>query len=158
MWRNSLKGEVALDASDEMALTIPALICDDLSLSQGTAEEIEDLAVLLGKRNYVVVEGIATDAQKKHTEDWRKAYKSFLDQWVAYRQWLGRGGRSNLTKAEKALTRCIGLLRKWPEVATRTRANVTDLELLLDEIKRAKRGGNGGRGRGGSGGGGGLAK
>ena len=159
MWQNNLRGEVPLDPSDEMGLTLPALYCDDFSLSNGTAAEIEDLAVLLGERNYVLVEGIAIDVQKRHTLGWRKAYKDFLEQIQMYRQWLGRGGMSNLTKAEKSLVRAIGLLRRWPEVGIRTRATVTDLELRLDEIKRMKkRGGKGGRGGSGGGGGGGLAR
>ena len=59
MWRNDGKGEVVIDDSDEMATVIPAWRCDDLCLTKGTAETLDDLAVLLGERQYELIEGIA---------------------------------------------------------------------------------------------------
>ncbi|MEE2907837.1 MAG: hypothetical protein VX527_08385 [Planctomycetota bacterium] len=160
VWRNDLKGDFIIDPSDEAAFIIPAYVCDDVCLSDGIAETMDDLTVLLGERNYRILEGPADEIIVEHHEGWTKAWDRALDAWKDYKKWLGRvSGPSrlaNIGKAEKALKLLIGLTRKWPEVTTRSQGffNQTDLEILLEELDRMRRSGRDGRGSGGSGGGG----
>lgn len=163
VWRNDLRGDVSIDSSDEITFTIPAHICDDVCLSDGIAETMDDLTILLGERNYRILEGPADEIIVEHHEGWTRAWGKAKDSWKDYKKWLGRASGpsrlANIGKAEKALKRLRGLTLKWPEIGTLSggRFNKTDIEILLEELDRMRRGGRGGSGSQG-GGGGGLAR
>ena len=75
---------------------------------------------------------------------------------------MGRGTLSDLQKAKTALSRIIGMVRSNQSVAMRIRtltgADLTQLEIMLENLKSQIRqmsrggGGGGGGGRGGGGG------
>ncbi len=157
IWSNSLRGEVIIDQSDETTALIPAYICDNTCLTNGTAETLEDLAILLGERNFVVVEGKSGDIFIKHSEGWREAWKRAVQYYRDYQKWIGRLGsknrKSNLNKAESALKRLRALSLKWPEVVLRSRGafGKTRLDLMLLELEDMRKGAPGRPGGGGGG-------
>jgi hypothetical protein len=157
IWSNSLRGEVIIDQSDETTALIPAYICDNTCLTNGTAETLEDLAILLGERNFVVVEGKSGDIFIKHSEGWREAWKRAVQYYRDYQKWIGRLGsknrKSNLNKAESALKRLRALSLKWPEVVIRSRGafGKTRLDLMLLELEDMRKGAPGRPGGGGGG-------
>ena len=158
IWSNTLRGEVSIDDSDEVTVLLPAYICDDVCLSHGTAETLEDLAVLLGERNFVVVEGQSNSIFTKHNEGWRDAWARAVKYYMDYRKWMGRlnsrNRKSNLNKAESALKRVRALAIKWPELAIRSRGTFskTNLDLMLLELEDIRKGASGRSGGGGGGG------
>ena len=163
-WRATTNGDKVIDSSDKAAAMLEAWQCEDFCLSDGTAETLEDLAVLLGERQYQLVEGVATEIVQKHHDDWRAAYAKAVKAGMDYQMWMGRvngaNAMGNLRKAESALRRLLSLVKKWPEVQAKLGVTVVQLEIQLERLKEQRknggRGGGGGTGGRGGGGGGGL--
>lgn len=161
-WRATTNGDKIIDPSDKAAAMLEAWQCEDFCLSDGTAETLDDLAVLLGERQYQVVEGIAAELVQKHHEDWRAAWEKAMKAYSDFQMWMGRvngpNAMGNLRKAESSLRRLLVLVKKWPEVQAKMRITPVQLEILLERLKEQRknggRGGGGNSGRGGGGGGG----
>ncbi|MBG84870.1 MAG: hypothetical protein CMJ40_10045 [Phycisphaerae bacterium] len=154
---NHEKYDTVLDDNDEQESRLSARICDDFCISDGTADSIEDLMVLLGERQFVLVEGKASEIVNEHHEGWRAAFARAKEKWKQYQKWLGRAQgrnfRSSIGKAEKALKSVRALVVKYPEVARRTGLSRDRIDILLLEIEEMKRSGRGRPGGGGGGGG-----
>jgi hypothetical protein len=147
-----------------LGLEFSARPCEEFLISDGTAETLQDLAMLMGYREYKVEETEALLDVAEYREKWRamlqRAYKAFED----YRKYMDRGTLSDLQKAKTALSRIIGMVRSNQSVAMRiktlTGADLIDLEIMLENLKSQIRqmsrggggGGAGGAGRGGGGG------
>jgi len=145
-----------------MGLEFEARPSEELLISDGTAETLEELAMLMGYREYKVEETEALLEVVEYREEWRamlqRAYEAFQD----YQKYIERGTLSDLQKAKTSLTRVIGLVRKDNSVAMRMatlfRVDLTTLEALLMQLKSQIRqmaqggAGGGGAGRGGGGG------
>jgi len=155
-WRATTNGDKVIDASDKAAAALEAWECEDYCLSDGTAETLDDLAVLLGERQYQLVEGVASEVVETHRTEWRAAWDKAQKAMDDFRMWMGRvNGRdwmANLRKAENSLRRLLSLVKKWPEVQARMRLDPVQLEIMLERLKEQRK--NGGRGGGGNFGGG----
>ncbi|MDG2093668.1 MAG: hypothetical protein P8J89_00150 [Phycisphaerales bacterium] len=158
MMANHKEYETVLDANDEMECRLTAEMCDDLCISDGTAESIEDLMVLLGERQFMLVEGKAGQIVADHYEGWRDAYARAIDAYQSYQKWMkrasGKNFRSSLSKAEKALKSLRSNVMRYPEVSRRMGGLTTDrIDIMLRELEKMKRSGKGRPGGGGGGGG-----
>lgn len=147
-----------LDGSDKIACQLSARNCDDFCISDGTAETLEDLMVLLGERQFVVVEGKASEIVEDHHEGWRAAYARAIDSYMQYQKWIKRAKGDNfkacIGKAEKALKMLRGSILRYPEVGRRMGGLTTDrIDIMLKELEKMKRTGKGSPGGGGGGGG-----
>lgn len=145
-------------------LEFDASVCEDLLISDGTAESLEDLALLLDERQYQVMETKVLQDVADYKEDWRERWDRCLQSFKDYMKYMERAGGDyaleNLQKARKALARVIGAVRTNESVAVRfqsmTRLDLIQLEIMMEELKsqirQMTRGGRGGGGRGGAGG------
>ena len=148
-------------------LEFDASVCEDLLISDGTAETLEDLALLLDERQYVVMETKVLQDVAEYKEDWRARWDRCLESFREYYKYMQRAGGGyalqNLQKAKKALTRVIGSVRTNESVAVRFKSmtgmdlialdgQMKRLEAQIRQMARGGRGGGGG-GRGGAGGG-----
>ncbi len=147
-------------------LEFDASVCEDLLISDGTAETLEDLALLLDERQYEVMETEVLQDVAEYKEDWRARWDRCLDAFREYYKYMERAGGGyalqNLQKAKKALARVIGSVRTNESVAVRFKSMTGQDLIALDgmmkrleaQIRQLARGGRGGGGGGGRGGGG----
>ncbi len=167
IWRNDLDGEVVVNNSRNNVAWFRAKTAEDFGISKGTVETLDDLALLLGYREYRVMEGDGRNTIVRYKQNWRRefdqAWKRFLDynqhmRWVNGDQalmWLGR--------AKSDLEYIVSAMRRFPAVELRLRfRGLPDrlsiemrIEQLGQQIAAMRRGGRGGRGGGGGGAGGG---
>ncbi|MCH2148606.1 MAG: hypothetical protein MK095_04160, partial [Phycisphaerales bacterium] len=139
---------------------------EDMLISDGTADTLDDLALLLDLREYDVLESDSIDDVASYREEWREQFLSAEKSMKEYIQYMQRGTMADLQKAKKALARVISRVRSNKSVATRIqslyRMDRIELEIAMErlesQIRQQGRGGGrggGGRGGGGRGGGGG---
>jgi len=184
VWYNSFEGDLPIFASDtgyqeeirnwisgggriDHGLEFSSRICEDFLISDGTAETIEDLALLMDERQYQVVETKVLEEAAEYKEDWRERFDRTLNSFKDFRKYMGRAEGDypleNLQKAKKELARVIGGVRVNESVAIRfksmTGLDQIQLEIIMEQLKSQIRqltrggGGGGGGGRGGVGGG-----
>jgi hypothetical protein len=159
-WRSDLFGEEVVDASDERVAGFRSKEAEDLCISDGTAETLDDLALLLGFREYSVIDEHPDKIFEGYRTDWRGTFDRALKLWKDYQQYLQWG---ELNKAKRSLEGVLQAIKKYPAVATRIRdeLGLTELyvEIMLERLEEQMKQGGGGRGggggRSGAGGGGG---
>jgi hypothetical protein len=149
-------------------LEMSAEPCEDFLISDGTAANLNDLALLLDVREYRRLETDELIEIAAYKDLWRGKLDRALESIKDYSKYLGRGTIADLQKARRALARLMGLVRTDESVAIRIKSE-TGLDLvqmeimmeqLLSRIRQMGRGGGGGGGggvgggRGGGGGGG----
>ena len=128
-------------------------------ISDGTADTLDDLALLLNLREYEVAESSSIDEVVAYRDKWREALISAQDAFMDYRKYMQRGTLADLQKAKKALSRLMARVRNDKSVATRIqslfRVDLVQLEIMMErlksQIRQQARGGGGGGGRGGGG-------
>lgn len=138
-----------------------ASVCEDLLISEGTAETLEDLALLLNERQYQVMETKELSDVAEYKDEWRGKFDRALQAMKDYQKYMQRaeGGNalSNLQKAKKELSRVLAAVRTNESVAVRirsmTRLDELQIEIMLEDlqaqIRQITRGGRGGGNRGG---------
>ena len=170
VWSLNDLGEFVIDNDDEKTLTLRAKAAEDLLISDGTVESLDDLTFLLGYREYRELDG-AVSIVENYVKKWRATYDKTEELWADYHQhrgWAsGRDSRKYLSRAKRDLEQIIRAMARYKAVETRwqTDQGVTKLSLEIEVEKlreelRALRGsrssGGGTTGGGfGSGGGGG---
>ena len=170
VWSLNDLGEFVIDNDDEKTLTLRAKAAEDLLISDGTVESLDDLTFLLGYREYRELDG-AVSIVEDYVKKWRATYDKTEELWADYHQhrgWAsGRDSRKYLSRAKRDLEQIIRAMARYKAVETRwqTDQGVTKLSLEIEVEKlreelRALRGsrssGGGTTGGGfGSGGGGG---
>ena len=183
IWYNSYQGDLPIQASEfgyqaeirnfiggggqiDHGLEFSSRICEDFLISDGTAETLEDLALLLDERQYQVLETKAIQESAEYKEDWRERFERTRKAFMDFRKYMGRAdgdyALENLQKAKKELARVIAGVRTNESVAVRFksmfRLDQIQLEIEMEKIKstirQMTRGGGGGGGGGARGGGG----
>ncbi len=154
-WLPDTTGVWIVDGSNEGVVNFEATIAEDTLLSDGTADTLDDLMFLLGYREYSQVES-GPKLAKQYVTDWRKA----LERCEELRGDIEdiEPTVSSLTKAKSSLEKILAAMKQYPAVATRLRTKQSDIEIMIDNVKkdiqRVKDAEKGNRGGGGSGGGG----
>ena len=163
-WSTDQSGHVIVDDDDEATVGFSAKAAEDLRISDGTAETLDDLALLLGIREYRIIDGKGDDIFEAHQENWFRVFKAAeqeLQDWQKYRGWAsGEDTVKYLGRAKTSLEKILAAMNRYKSVETRLGMGgvsrfwvETQIELLKEQIRAARQ--NAGFGGGGIGGGGG---
>ena len=170
VWALNDLGEFVIDNDDQQTLSLRAKAAEDLLISDGTAETLDDLTFLLGYREYRMDEGGGTDLVDKYVDNWRKAYDKTKELWADYNQhiqWASGGETLKwIGRAKRDLVQIIRAMERYKAVEIRWRTDMGKdkfaLEIEVEQMKERirslkgrRRGGGGGGARGGGGYGGG---
>jgi len=172
-WREDAKGHWVVDGRDDATAGFTAESAEELGLSKGSADSLDELMFVLGIREFDRVPEDGETLHKKYVDDWRKAYeqcgKLIEESNVAQEDAQSSNPKGNLNKAKSALTRVLGLMKKYPPLEVRLQrdgvsrlAVETELLNLNEQIRALSQsqqdqgatGGGGSRGNRGFGGGG----
>ena len=170
VWSLNKLGEFIIDSDDERTANFRAEAAENLLISDGTADTLDDLALLLGFREYRVVDEQGKKVVDGYRKKWRAAYSDVVNWWSDYSQYMGWATGEDtlryLSKAKRTIERIIKAMDRYPTVAARWRqeygTSKLQLELLVEQLKqqirdmRQQRGGGGGAGGGGRRGAGGM--
>ena len=170
VWSLNDLGEFVIDNDDERTLKLRAKAAEDLLISAGTIESLDDLAFLLGYREYREIDGKGSALVVSYVEKWRAQFKKTKVLWGDYEQHLSWASGDEtmrwLGKAKRDLEQIIKAMNRYKAVETRWRTDIgqtklgleIEVEKLREKIRalKSKRGGSyrGGGGGGGFGGGG----
>lgn len=165
-WLLDDTGEYVVDNSDKRTVNFTAKSAADFSISKGTAETLDDLALIMGIREYRVERDRGQEIYDDYKEDWRRAYDQCVEWWEEsnkFMNWatgadalmyLGRV-KSNYERIQAAMNRYGAVeLRLQMEYGISKLGLQLQIELLRERIRGLRGGGGGGIGGGGSGGGG----
>ena len=167
VWALNTLGEFVVDNDDEKTLALRAKTAEDLLISQGTVDSLDDLAFLMGYREYRKSEGKGADLVDKYVNQWRKVYDQSKETWADYLQhqrWAtGAETRKWLGKSKRDLEQIIKAMERYKAVEIRWKLDYGQSKLSLDieveklreqirALKKNRRGGYGGGGGFGSGG------
>ena len=167
VWTLNITGEFIIDSDDESTANFRAEAAENLLISDGTAETLDDLALLLGFREYRVIDEEGKKVVDGYRKNWRAAYSNAVGWWEDYGQYMGWATGEDtlqyLGKAKRMIESIIKAMDRYPPVELKWQremgSNKFQLEMLLEQLKQQirelRRGGNGG-GRGRRGGGGGF--
>ncbi|MEE9130945.1 MAG: hypothetical protein V3T84_13075 [Phycisphaerales bacterium] len=162
VWSLDEDGEFVIDNDDEHTANFRADAAENLLISDGTADTLDDLALLLGFREYRVVDAHAKKIVDGYREDWRAAYSNAVSSWKDYQQYMGWANGEDamqyLSKAKRAVERIIRAMDRYPPIELRWKQEMGStkfqLEMLVEQLTqriRALRQQRGTRGRGGGG-------
>jgi hypothetical protein len=168
-WVGDTSGTWVVDSSEERAVRFEAPVAEEILLSDGTADTLDDLVFLLGYREYTKVD-TGEKLAKQYTDDWRKGMKNVLE-WMEEASQTdddiaGLGRRKSFYEKVLAALKAFPVIEKRREIAGNG-INRQAIEGAIDDIKKdiqrqrdaEKQGRQGGGGGGGGGrglGGGGM--
>jgi hypothetical protein len=139
-WREDTKGHWVVDGRDDSTAGFSAESAEELGLSKGSAESLDELMFVLGIREFDRVPDDGETLHKKYVEDWRKAYdqcgKLIEESNTAQEDAQNANPKGNLNKAKSALTRVVGLMKKYPPVSVKLQSEGTTLLAVETEILR----------------------
>jgi hypothetical protein len=172
IWSLSDDGQYVVDSSDKHTAYFTAKTAEDFCISDGTAETIDDLALLLGFREFRLIESQQKELDS-YVEAWRRVYKETQVSMKDYAQYMGWAGGDEtakwLGKAKGELESIVRAMDRYPAIEVRWQRDyglpklyfITTIERLREQLAALKRrgprtGGGGDGGRTGAGGGGGF--
>jgi hypothetical protein len=163
IWSLDTKGEYIVDSSDEHTTNFRAKHAEDLCISDGTAENLDDLALLLGIREYRKLDSESVRIFDKYVEDWRRAFENCRTWYLEYDQFRGWATGEDTLKylgqAKNRLEKILAAMDRYAAVETRVASDYgfqrfqleTEIELIKERIRALRqanrRGGGGGGGR-----------
>ena len=163
-WINDTSGSWVVDSSADLPLNLSASVAEDILLSDGSADTLDDLMFLLGYREYTAIDS-GEKLGKQFTEDWRKAMKNIFT-------WMEEAAETEdsvqgLGKRKSLYEKVVAAFKAYPFIEGRRECqqqgiNRQAIEGAIDDIKKElqrlreaeKENGGAGGGGGGSGGGG----
>jgi uncharacterized membrane protein YgcG len=160
-WSLDVEGEYVVDSSDQYTVNFTARDAENLCICDGIADNLDDLALLLGYREYRLVDGAAEEIVDGYVQDWRRALENCKDWWDEYTKQMGWG---NPVQAKHAVERILASIRRYKAVETRLAMElgltefgletiIEQLEIQIRNMRQGQgRGGGGGRSGGGGGG------
>jgi len=164
-WTLDANGEYLVDGSEDFTVAFRAKSAEDFGISKGTAETLDDLALLLGVREYVVLDSQAQAHFDKYKEDWRRVLDQCQTLWNDHTQFLGWATGEDtvryLGRAKDCLEKIVAAIDRYEAVEVRLARNhgisKTYLTIMIEQMNeqlRAARGGGRNAGAGAAGGGG----
>jgi hypothetical protein len=164
-WSLDKDGEYLVDDNEKRTVDFVAKTAEDLCISQGTAEDLDDLALLLGYREYRVIDGRQNDLTLGYVEDWRRAFakcRKNLQDYQKHMEWAsGNDAVKYLGKAKSNLEDVLQAMNTYKAIEIRIGTDfgldkvtiTTWIEQLKEQLRALQRRGNGGGGAGTGGGG-----
>ncbi len=165
-WFMSDEGETVIDNSKEAVVSFNNKTAEEFEISQGTAETLEDLAFLLGYREFKVIQGLEDSPALKYKEDWRRLYDRCVEWFGDYQtamkrangddaaKWLGVG-KNRLEDILSAMERFKAIENRMAPMGISKAAIQSMIDDIKERILEIKKMEKGSRNRGGSGSGGG---
>ena len=160
-WINDTSGSWVVDSSADLPLNLSASVAEDILLSDGSADTLDDLMFLLGYREYTAIDS-GEKLGQQFTEDWRKAMKNIFT-------WMEEAAETEdsvqgLGKRKSLYEKVVAAFKAYPFIEARRECqqqgiNRPAIEGAIDDIKkelqrlREAEKENGGSGGGGGGGG-----
>ncbi|MEY2715595.1 MAG: hypothetical protein RIT24_1938 [Planctomycetota bacterium] len=160
-WMGDTSGSWVVDSSADLPLNLSAAVAEDILLSDGSADTLDDLMFLLGYREYTAIDS-GEKLGKQFTEDWRKAMKNIFT-------WMEEAAETEdsvqgLGKRKSLYEKVVAAFKAYPFIEARRECqqqgiNRPAIEGAIDDIKkelqrlREAEKENGGSGGGGGGGG-----
>jgi hypothetical protein len=120
-WHPDTTGQIVVDGDEARVANFDARLAEDLGLSRGTADSIEDLMFQLGYREWdasLTKEQDGTKLVGDYIKGWRSAWEDSLKAWGEYEQNAG-GDPKGLARAIKALERVKSAMARYPAVEMR---------------------------------------
>jgi hypothetical protein len=169
VWSLDTDGDYVVDNNAQTTTEFRAKDAEDFCLSKGTAETLDDLALLMGYREYRVVDGQGEKLVNQYISDWRRAYETCLESVSNYTQYMswasGQDSVKYLGKAKSELEKIIAAMTRYKAVSVRLERDygydkntfTVWIERIQERLRRERKagstgsGGTGGGGRGGSG-------
>lgn len=168
IWSLNKDGEFLVDDSEKTTPGFRSKIAEDLLISQGTCDNLDDLAFLLGYREFRLASGQGEAIVEGYKAKWRAAYDKTVELYKDYgehQNWAnGDEEVKFLGAAMRDLDQIVKLMEVYPAVETRWRTDYgqtkQNLKVRIEQIKEQlialKQGRRGGAGGGGYGGGRGM--
>ncbi len=172
-WQQDEEGTYVVDSNPKNVPVFNAKLAEDLMLSKGTADDLDDIMFLLGYREWdrSLVEG-KQDGRRlvdDYIKRWRGAFSKSREAWRTYQREMegadGDDAMQQLGKARKALQEILDAMNRYPAVEKRMKQQLgvgsVDIDRLLKQLReriaamenRKKSQSGSGSGRGGLGGG-----
>jgi hypothetical protein len=157
-WLENTTGVWIVDGSGDATANFDATLAEDVLLSDGTADTLDDLMFLLGYREFAQVES-GPKLAEQYVNDWRKAFER-VQEWLTDLEQIEDPGTVGLGKRRAVLEKMLAALKQYPAIEARLGRrgiNQTAIEIEIDNIKkdiqRIREAERGNRGNGGGGGG-----
>ena len=158
-WSLTDQGEFLVDNDKEATVSFRAKAAEDLGISDGTVENLDDLAFLLGYREYRVVSDEDESLVSDYIEDWRRTFENTKTWWGDYFQHIGWASGDEALKwlgqAKSDVKKIIRAMERYKAVEIRMATDFgvrkQELEILVEQLKeqiRALKEGGAGRGTG----------
>ncbi|MHC4083242.1 MAG: hypothetical protein ACYS15_14580 [Planctomycetota bacterium] len=164
VWSPTDVGEYVVDNDDKTTVWFKSKVAEDLLISDGTVENLDDLAFLMGYREYREVGEKGQKLVGDYVERWQKVFEQTQTWYQDYQQhmswaggaetlqWLGRAKR-DLEQIIKAMERYRAVEVRWQrDFGTTKFALETQVEQMKEQIRALKSGRSGNVGGGGGGG------
>jgi hypothetical protein len=166
-WQLNTDGEYLVDDNEKRTADFVAKTAEDLCISQGTAEELDDLALLMGYREYRLIDGRQNELTLGYVQDWRRAFakcEQLLKDYEKHMGWAtGEDTIKYLGKAKSNLQDILASMDRYKAVEIRLGndygldrvtliTNIEQIKEQLQALQRRNRPAGGGGGRGGGGG------
>ena len=162
-WVNDTSGSWVVDSSADLPLNLSASVAEDILLSDGSADTLDDLMFLLGYREYTAIDS-GEKLGKQFTEDWRKAMKNIFT-------WMEEASETEdsvqgLGKRKSLYEKVVAAFKAYPFIEGRRECQqqginrqaiegaIDDIKKELQRLREAEKDNRGGGSGGGSGGGG----
>ena len=166
-WLLDDTGEYVVDNSDKRTVNFTAKTAADFGISKGTAETLDDLALIMGMREYRVEGERGRAMYEDYKEDWRRAFEQCVDWMQEAQKFMGWATGADelryLGRVKSNYERMLAAMKRYGAVELRMRMGYgisimslqLQIEQLRERIRAIRSGGRGGGGGGGLGGGGG---
>jgi hypothetical protein len=162
VWSPTTIGEFVVDSDDEATVWFRSKVAEDLLISDGTVENLDDLAFLLGYREFREVGDEGQELVEQYIDRWQGLYEQTKEWYQDYQQHMGWAGGGEtlqwLGRAKRDLEQIIKAMERYEAVEIRWRRDFgitkfaleTQVEQMKEQI-RALKGGRGGTVGGGGG-------
>ena len=164
-WSLDGEGEYLVDGNPNVTTSFTSRDAENFCISKGTADDLDDLALLLGVREYRVCDGSGREIFEDHVEGWRNSFERAEDALQSLPE-IGADptldAMAKLGKQKKAWETVLRQIRRYDATAIRLlykyglneSAAIIQIEIIEEQIRQIRRSQRGNRG--GSRGGGGL--
>jgi len=165
-WSLDKSGEYVLDPSEDETVNFTAKTAEDFAVSRGTVEDMNDIALLMGLREYRIVEDAkGPEMFEQYRKDWRAAYekaKEHFQEFVDLPQRPGLTQAEVLGKQKALLEKVLASVERYKAVEIRLQADfginklsiIADIERMKEALRALRSQGRQGGGRGAPGSGG----
>ena len=121
-WANDTAGQWVVDSSGDNVANFNASLAEDMGLSQGTVENLDDLMFLMGFREYEEAES-GKEMVEKYVSDWRRTFDRCKTWWADAQQKMGWASGDDAIKylgsAKTDMERILRACRQYPAVEAR---------------------------------------